>query len=149
MKKFMVDSSEYPIVVDYSRSLEEMIKADNYKDVDGDITEEHFPLKGIGRQEVIITIIYFEHGVTSEKVFTETEKAGFRLSKIEELLALVEKYPEIHRKFLIGVLGSVWEDGIGNRWMPFLACFYGKHILRLRLITCNWHKNWRFAVVRK
>ena len=147
--KFVNVRLTFDITVDYNRSLVEMVKTGRYDWVNHNITAEHFPVKDEGNQELTITLFHFNRSIASGEVFSEMEKQDFRPAKIEELLALGEKYPELQKKFHIVALGSVWRNPNGYRRVPVLSWDGVKRSLGLSWLGRDWSASWRFAALRK
>jgi hypothetical protein len=49
----------YKVLVDYAKTLSEMIEAGSYDWVNDDITQDHFPVQGEGSQEVEAVLFHF------------------------------------------------------------------------------------------
>jgi len=139
----------YDIVVDCSRSLVEMIEAGKYESFNNNITAEHFPVRGQGKQEKIITLFYFNRTMSRYEVRHEIEKRGFRPAEIQDLLGLGEKYPDLQKKFSIAAFGSVLEFSDGNFCYMFVPCLEPMRVLGLFPLKAAWNARWRFAVVPK
>lgn len=139
----------YSIVVDYSRSLEDMIKAGNYDAVDNDINEDHFPIKSgkSDKKMYSIALFNFNQGIMSDDVLAEMMKKNYRPVLIEELLAFGENYPELLKQFPIAGLGSIWYSfsNLGAYRFPYLT-YYS---LRLAWQHFYWQTNCRFAAIRE
>lgn len=69
-----------------------------------------------------------------------------QLGKLEHLLALSAKYPNLQEQFPIAGLGSLRVDQYNNRSLPFLN---RQHSLAVRYFDSDWEDHWRFLVVRK
>lgn len=139
----------HDIVVDYSRSLNAMIKAGNYDWVDSDINSEHFPLKGKGKHELTATLFHFDRFIVSDDAIAEMDKQGYRPGLNEELLFLGEKYPALQKEFPIVALGSVWRDPYGFRSVPSLRWSGLKRRLYLCWFDTGWYAYYRFLALRK
>ena len=137
------------VIVDYSQTLAQMIKAGNYGWVNNDITQEHFPIAGSGKQEEEIVLFCFGKNISSGDAIAEMEKQGFRSARIEELLALGAAYPELQKQFPIVALGSVWRAPASSRRVPALDWSGGERGLALDWFGDDWGGSWRFAAVRK
>ena len=154
LAKVVVDGKKaiqniFRVTVDYSRSLAEMIAAGKYDWSNSGITADHFPVKGEGVSEVELTLVHFNRFMSTDAVLKELAKTGFRPAKIEELLALGEKYHDLQREFPIVALGSVWRDPGDDRRC---ACLWGgdsRRSLSLDWLGDGWHENFRFLVVRE
>ncbi len=140
------------LVVDYTRTLKQMIADGNYDWVNGNVTEENFPiakeLKG-KKVEVSTKLFHFNRSISSKDAIAEMDKDGFRPATLEELLALGEKHPELQRQFPIVALDSVWSDPDGNRFVPCLGVGGGGRELLLHWFGLDWGARYRFLAVRK
>lgn len=139
----------YNIVVDYNRSLADMIKAGKYDRVNSDINSKHFPLKGKGKHELNATLFHFDRYIESDDAIAEMDKQGYRPGKVEELLALGEKYPDLQKEFPIVALGSVWRDPYGYRDVPCLSWYGSERDLYLSWFDDRWIADYRFLAFRK
>lgn len=139
----------YSICVDYTMSVEEMVKLGNYDWANGDITMENFPTKRIGKADLEVELLHFNRIISSGDALREIDKLGYRAAELHELLTLGAKYPDVQFEFLIIALGS--------RWWGFDGCFnvvgLRKRGLERLLDICNfggaWPETFRFAAVRK
>lgn len=139
----------YNIVVDYNRSLADMIKAGKYDRVDSGINTEHFPLKGKGKHELTAILFLFDRYIESDDAIVEMDKQGYRPATIEELLALGEKYPKLPKEFPIIALGSVWRNPDGDRSVPYLYWLILERNLNLGWFDDRWNASCRFLALRK
>ena len=137
----------FRVTVDYSRSLAEMIGAGKYDWVNFDITAEHFPITGTGKAEVNLVLVHFNRAMSTNEVLDDFKKRGLRPAKIEELLALGERYPDLQREFPIVALGSAFENPRGRRYCPFLWRVGAERGLDLRLLERGWSGSFRFLAV--
>lgn len=138
----------FKVVVDYSCSLAEMISAGHYNWTHNDITTEHFPVQGEGKQEIEITLFHFGKTTTSEEVLAEMEKQGYRPATIEELLALGASQPELQKQFPIVAFGSCWRSQGGRRRVPYLYWSCNERELNLGWFEDDWGGYCRFLAVR-
>lgn len=139
----------FKVVVDYAKSLGEMILAGKYGLVNDDIVSNHFPIQGEGRKEVEITLFHFNRVISSDNAITEMTKTGYRPAFVEELLALGAAYKELQKQFPIVALGSVWRAPPGPRYVLSLRWDGGERYLTLDLFGLVWREFCRFAAVRK
>ena len=58
----------YKVVVDYSKSLIEMIKAGEYCWVNDDLTTKRFELQGAGQHEVELVLVHLNRDATTKEV---------------------------------------------------------------------------------
>lgn len=143
------ESDVYPIVVDYGKSVEEMVGLGRYDWSNSDIASKNFPTKCTGKTGITVELIHFNQVISSDEAIKKLDKMGFRPAELHELLAFGEKYPEIQREFSIIALGSVWQDPYGDRGVPYLDRGGSGRHLNLRWIVRDWHGLCRFAAVRK
>lgn len=140
----------FKVLVDYTKTLAEMIKAGQYDWVNENITQDHFSVHGSGQKEVEIVLFHFNRDIASEQVIVEMEQAGFRPAKVEELLSLGASYPDLQKQFPVVALGSVWQGPRVLRYVPFLYRDGAeRRFLDLSWSGHGWRGRSRFAAVRK
>ncbi len=136
------------IMVDYTKSLAEMITAGRYDWKNDDITEKRFPVKGEGTKEFVCELVHPNRGISSENALKEIEKSGkLRPATIEELLAFGATFPEIQRQLPVVALGSSAEVR-GDCGVPCLLRDDSERILDLRWFERVWGDRFRFLAVR-
>ena len=98
----------FPIKIDYSKSLDEMISVGHYK---GHIPEmiKGYPLSGEGVHEKKLILVRIDGEMYIDSVRIVFMQRGLRAAYLEELLALGEQHPDLQRRFPIMALGSVWD----------------------------------------
>ena len=143
----------FPVIVDYSRTLSEMISAGKYGWVNSDITDQHFPLPKIPtglptKLELNLELVHFNRFISSNDAIAELKKRGMRPATLPELLAFGEQYPEEQRKYSIVALGSVWQDW-GGRIVPCLWFDAVGRGLGLSWFEGGWGDGYRFLAVRE
>lgn len=139
----------YDIVVDYNQSLADMIKAGKYDLVDSYINAKRFPLKGKGKHELNATLFHFNRYIKSDDAIAEMDRQGYRPGRIEELLALGEKYPDLQKEFSIVALGSVWRIRPNDHCVPSLLWDESGRNLGIVSFNDGWGAYWRFLAFRK
>lgn len=139
----------FRVTVDYSRSLAEMIKAGRYDLANQDITADHFPVTGEGKRELELVPVHLNRVVSTEEAIAEIKSRGLRPGKLEELLALGEKHPDLQREFPILALGSVWQSPYGRRFCPSLWSAGAWRILYPCWLVHDWGGRCRFLAVRE
>ena len=135
------------ISLDYGMSFAEMITQGRYDWTNSDITEERFPVKGIGKVERTVELIHFGYNISSEDAVKDLAKRGLRPATIEELLAFGAKYSDLQRKFLIVALGSSARVG-DDRYVPYLCRHDAERGLNLGWWGGGWYGSFRFLAVR-
>ena len=138
----------FKVVVDYTKTLKEMVLVGKYDWVNENITQDHFPIQGSGKQEVQVALFHFGKIMASDQIIAEMEKQGYRSTRIEELLALGASQLELQRQFPIVALGSVWRGPYGDRGVPVLDRGDARRRLGLHWLEHEWHESYRFAAVR-
>lgn len=142
--------TNFRVTVNYDQTVEEMVSAGNFDQVNSDINSEHFPVNHHGTSEVEMVLVLFNVNdyISSDIVMHKLDKMGLRPANLLELLAFGAAYPNEQRKARIVALGSVWHRPIGDRFMPYLD---GDPVKRgLNLNEPSW-AGWldEFAAVRK
>ncbi|MBN1325778.1 hypothetical protein JW977_02245 [Candidatus Falkowbacteria bacterium] len=144
-------SDTYKVVVDYSKTLTEMIQLGNYSYANNDITDRHFPIQGSGQHEVELVLVHLNKDATIKEVLAHLDGLGLKPASIEHLLTFGAANPNVQREFPIVALGSVWVDGHGDRGYPYLRCSGDER--ELRLYWCDdddhWSGHCRFLALRK
>jgi len=153
--KESANNQVFDLMIDYDRSLDEMVEAGRYDDVEKGITKSHFPIKGSGQHAVSAVPFHPNFGrkgeITLKGVTTEIRNRNYRPGRIEELLALGENHPDLQNRFPIVATGSIWRnrrDGV--RRVPGLwnGHFSGAgRCLFLSTITRGWGEQYRFLAV--
>ena len=140
----------YKVLVDYGQTLQQMIANGKYDYANSDINSTNFPTTGNGKQEVVVELVHFGRDMESSAVLKEFESRGLRAATLPELLAFGAIYPEKQREFPIVVLGSVWQDRDGSRYVPCLFRCGSKRRLGLGWGDGRWDDHFcRFAAIRK
>lgn len=141
-------SETFPVVIDYEKSLQAMIRAGRYDWTNSDITEKHFPVAS-GPIEISMELVHFDRAMTSEEVLAELDRKGLRPATLPELLAFGAKYPEKQREFPVVALASVWRNWVAGRRVPYLWSLADGRGLDLDWLDSGWDEHYRFAAVRK
>lgn len=144
-----VPTSDYPIAVDYGRTLEVAIAAGNFGWKHSDITSEHFPSQRTGQADLVIRLIHLDRDIETDAAIAELDKLGLRPADLPELLAFGEKYPDVQRQFPVVALGSVWQRPDGRRNLPCLGRSGSGRDLDLVWDVFRWYRVCRFAAVNK
>jgi len=149
MKMVNAVRDSFYIVVDYSKSLAQMIQSGNYDWVNDNITSSHFPIQVQGKAELNPELIHYGKYMDSDDIVRDMDNRGLRPATLPELLAFGATYPDKQREFPIVALGSVWRYWYGSR---DVACLYGVGSGRgLGLVVwgSGWYDGYRFLAVRK
>jgi hypothetical protein len=139
----------FPVVVNYDLSVEEAIKAGDYQAVNADITSKNFSWSRSGTANLEISLVRFDHRMSSEDVVRELDEEGLRAAELPEFLAFGAAYPDVQRKFSVIGLGSVWRDRRGYRNVPCLYTASEGRYLDLHWWDDGWYSYSRFAAIRK
>lgn len=138
----------FTATVDDGQSLEEMIAAGGYDEVDPVVLSVSFPIKQRCRKMVEITLIQFERAYASWELIALMEARGYRPAFIEELLALGKEQPDLQRRIPIVALGS-GRIIQGRRRAVVLGGSASSRHLQLAVIYRKWSIYHRFAFIRK
>lgn len=116
----------YFVPTDLTRTLVQMIKAiRGCRYVNSEILEENFPIQRTGVSgKIKIILVHLGKAASTNEALQHMDDFGLRPVRIEELLALGERYPIIHQKSLLVALGSALDKPNGYRLVPYLE-FHG------------------------
>lgn len=150
------DYATYMVSVDYSRTLGDMIAAGKYDLFNNNIVEENFPIQRTpdvqnGDSEIVLVHLN-KGGHNTDKILRHMDVLGLRSGRIEHLLALGEKHPNLQMDFSIIAPGSVWVDSDGRRLVPYLGRVVSARYLHLRRWfdpDVEWYHHCCFLAVSK
>ena len=146
MNRFAEVEFTFPISLDSTRTLSEMIAAGQYGFVHSDITTENFPATLDNQESVEIVLVHFNKFIESSAVSETLNKFGLRAATLQELLALGEKHPQAHRGLPILALGDVWSPNQGGRLVAGLGGWRERE-LSLYLLETAGSSGCRLAAV--
>ena len=147
----LIEVGRYPITVDYSKTLEEMIAAGKYDYVNSEITSINFPIPSdkSGSKNPEAIILHFNKRIDTEKLLKILNRKGFRPGTLPELLAFGAKYPEAQIRHWVIALGSSWQDSGGGRRVVWLGGGVGHRPAALDDRRSWWVRSARFLAFRK
>jgi len=105
----------YDFFVDYTRTVEEMVKAGNYNSVHGAICSDHFPIppeKLYKREKIKTKLFHFQRQISIDLAAEKIEREGYRPASAHEALAFAEHNPDLQKQFSILAIGSPWLHGV-------------------------------------
>jgi len=137
------------VTVNRDRTIAEGIKAGEYNWSNDSINDKNFKRTGKGTEVTEIILVHFDKSMSTDKALKELEKRNLRPADLQELLAIGEQHPDKQRQFPIIALGSVWQNPVGNRLVPFLGRNDSRRGLNLDWVGGDWRDVCRFAAVRK
>lgn len=143
------DCPSYSITVDYSQTVEQLVRIGRYDWADDGINSPNFPSREKGQAQIDISLLNFDHSISSEDVIKAMGAQGLRPATLKELLALGTAFPDLQRQNPIVALGSTRRYPYGYVYVPYLGRNDGYRRLDLRWFGGGWLPNWRFAAVRK
>lgn len=138
----------YPITVDYSKSLDEMIEAGNYDWVNTEITDKHFPIKR-RKKTIDIELVNYNTSMKSDDILKDLNKRGLRPATLPELLAFGTTHPDRQRDVPIVALGSAWRFARDYPQVAGIGHDDRGRALDLESWGAKWRVSCRFAAVRK
>lgn len=138
----------FPLTIDYTESLAEIVTAGTYDYVSPDITEEHFPTaEGVAKIEAVL--VHFDRVVTSDDVLHALEHLDLRPGTVFELAAFGEQRPDLQCQFPIIALGFVWAAPDCGRRVVYLWEKPEYRELSLIWYDDDWPAPCRFLAFRK
>lgn len=116
-------NSVFPVVVDCSQTVEQMIKAGKYDWRELEINSGDFPVncRGISKVDVVLLPIH-RRRMESEEILRELDKRNLRPAGLPELLAFGATYPDKQQEVPpIVALGPVSQDWKTLRGAAYLG----------------------------
>lgn len=138
----------FVVSIDQSQSLDELIEAGRYDEINPGIRLVNFPWKRKGTRRVELTLVQFDRLLAPGEIRKLMEGRGYRHAFIEELLALGREQPELQRSIPIVALGS-GRIIQGRRHVVCLGGSASSRSLTLAVIYRRWSIYYRFAFVKK
>jgi len=139
----------FTILVDETKTVEELVVEGNYDWSDSNVTSKNFPRSEEGtKDKKEVALFHFNKTMTSEDVIAEMKKDGYRPATIFELLALGVTQPELQRGFPIIALGSDCTFD-GSRHVAYLYESAGGRNLHLLWLDNDWNDYCRFVGLRR
>jgi len=139
----------FTILVDETKTVEELVVEGNYDWSDSNVTSKNFPRSEEGtKDKKEVALFHFNKTMTSEDVIAEMKKDGYRPATIFELLALGVTQPELQRGFPIIALGSDCTL-VGGRRVAYLYEDADGRGLDLGWLGSDWGDGCRFVGLRR
>ena len=138
------------VLVDETKTVDELVKACKFDWVNDNITSANFPNPAdgtTGNQE--LALFHFGKTMSFDAVISEMNKDGYEPATIWDLLGLAQKEQNLQRQFPIVALKSVWQDPGLYRLVPFLCSGADGRSLRLGCLGGGWLGGSRFLARRK
>jgi hypothetical protein len=127
-------SDRFEIVVNYEKSLQEMVSSGEYKNNIGDVVYKPYssywggfkPVSDKGKEKSVIQLFQFGHcwkprDMKTEDVLKEFKDRGLRPATLPELLAFGSKYPRNHLSPVVA-LGTEFYEPDGWRRLRWFVC---------------------------
>ena len=134
--------------INYSKSVEELVKAGKYAYVNSDITSDIFPSSESGTANLEAVIFEPKGYSSSEGILKEMETVGLKPATLKELLEFGIKYPKEQLKHYVVALGSVWRYPFGGRHVPYLWGYVSERRLDLLWFDSSWDQDDRFLACK-
>ncbi|MDO8466862.1 MAG: hypothetical protein Q7S83_01845 [bacterium] len=137
------------LIVNYGKSISQLIGEAGFSYVNSDITEKHFNQeKTDGTETLECKMYHFSRDMNSDNVVAEMKRDGFEPASLKTLLHYQMAHPDEHKQYPIVGLGNPWRGSFGNRRVPYLYWFDVRK-LNLYWFGSDWYGSYRFLAVRK
>jgi hypothetical protein len=136
------------VTIDRSQSLDKLIVAGRYDEVESAVWLVNFPWKRKGTKEVALTLVQFDRPLAPGEIKKLMGARGYRAAFAEELLTLGKEQPDLQRTIPIVALGS-GRIIDGRRRAVCLSGSQSTRSLGLAVIYRKWSIYYRLAFVRK
>ncbi len=136
----------FPIMVDYNRTLDQMVAACGCSYNNPNITAANFQITGTGADIVKekIFLVNFRQAIDTSDAEATLALMGLQPARIEHAFAFGERYPDVQHLCPVVFLGSTWEGR-----SPCLCRFDNKRALDLGAHKNGWTRFCRFAAIQK
>lgn len=135
------------VVVNYDRSIADLVGDGRY-DLSNDlITDQNFPSDESGEKEVEMVLFHFNQLISSKDAIEKMKREGCRPATMKELLVFEATHPDVQKEFPIVALGSVARVD-GDCCVGFLNRDDSRWRLRLSYFDDVWDVDARFLAVR-
>lgn len=124
----------FPLVVDYGREFEAMVRAGHYDFVDERFHPENFLYARGSREYIIARAVPFEGIVFSEGVIYSLLRRKLAPATLPELLAFGASRPDEQRRHAVIALGTIFD----NTLVPYLGGGPGNRDLGLEHFHGGW-----------
>jgi hypothetical protein len=134
------------LVIDRTKSLDEVVKVGAYDYLNPAITEANFPT-AVGPTQLQVLLVHLNRRAWMAEVTEELASHALQPGSMTELVALGAYRPELQRQFPIVALGSDWFDAEDNYCVGYLegdSTFRG---LGLRHLNTEFGAGCRFLAL--
>jgi len=111
----------FSVNTNYDLSIADLIKACNLSWTNDDITDEHFVVSKVGREESKLVYVHLDRIATTREVLEYMKENNLQPADIKQLLSFGKQNPDEQRKHPIVELGSLWRDSYGDLGAAFLG----------------------------
>ena len=140
------------LTIDYGKSFSDMIAGGSFGWVNGEVTENHFPISGTGLVECEAGLVRFGGPISSPQAEREIQAADprrpWKAARTEHMLALAAHHPLEQTKSPIAGLDAVINIH-GKRGVLILYGGGGKRNIRVDGWDGDWPDVFAFLVVRR
>jgi len=139
----------YRISAGDGRSTEALVEAGHYGYAHSCVTSENLPARHLGgRRTREITLLEFDHEVTSEEAIVEAARLGLERPMYEDALYFGIEHPDVQRERPLVFLHDPWFGFSGRRDVVCLWSNAGRRELGLEAFDSHWRRDYRFAFIR-
>lgn len=139
----------YPITVDYTKTLESMIEDAQFDYMNSGINSDHFPVHGEGNQRRELVLFSYPDNKTTGEILDDIQENGYQPAKIEDLVVFATQYPDMQRSGNpIIALGTVWERAEKEHVVPVLRGGDNDRNMHLLRTANKWNSSERFAAIK-
>ncbi len=137
---------EFPLTIDYSRSVEGLIVAGKFKIGHPSITSVNFPeTNGTGIWRTSVRVVCLEQRLGTDQISQGLKAHGQRPARLKELLMFAIAYPDEQHHHRIVALGSLMLDDRNgmDMYAPYLSEYGVWHMLDLYWVGYGgWGNDW-------
>lgn len=111
------EDSVFPVEVDYSLTVSQMVAAAGFYLVDKGISQRHFSVRSSDQKKTINLQFAFFENLPLSQIKSTLVGDGSHLAGLPELLAFAKAFPDWQRKFPIVELRNSWRKPEGEHFL--------------------------------
>jgi hypothetical protein len=140
----MTIRATYPIIVDYDRDIEKILREDAYTNFISGIVLRQIETKEKGKKALNVDVFETKAPCSSDGILWSMHARLRRPLEAIELLEFGEQHPDVQLLFPVIALGTMIELG-PMRHVFGLTVWEGERALRLFPLTTTWTSEYFFA----
>ncbi len=139
------------VTVDYSLTIEDMVRLGNFGWTNGDVDSKHFEITGEGMKSFVIYISAFQREVAGNLARSHMKQKGQKPAPLEVGLAFAATFPNVQTTRPIALIDVMTRlSGANTNARPRVVCLtstLGRRDLSLKPADIMWSPEYLFLAV--